>query len=389
MFKIFSQSKYSYLIILIFIFFPFDFNKVQSSNLNIATLWASQEYSSDSDASQIYENEYLLGPGDKLLINFIGTPIFSGVYPINPESLIFLPELNRFKVDNISLKSLEKKLNQKYKEFLYNPDIRVSVQSYRTVNTYIRGAIRKPGLYSFPVGFVNSDMKSIDAFSNYIPKLNTNLSSTSVPISSGQTFQVTRIYDVIKAAEGFNSNADLTEVIVTRNNSQEKGGGKIYAKINLLSLLLEGEQSQNIRIYDGDNILIKDGISINEQIVNLNRTNISPEKITVYVSGNVLSAGKKDLKQGSTLLQALASAGGKKNLTGSVEFLRFTIDGKVEKKKFKIDNQAPINSAKNPILIEGDIINVERSLLGKTTSALNEISNPIISGLTLYNIFTD
>ena len=53
------------------------------------------------------------------------------------------------------------------------------------------------------------------------------------------------------------------------------------------------------------------------------------------------------------------------------------------------DNNAPINSAKNPILLEGDIINVEKSLLGKTTETLNEISNPVITSLTLYNIFTD
>ncbi len=78
MFKIFSQSKYTYLFFLIFIFFPHVFNKVQSSNLKISTLSSSQEYSSFSDASLIYENEYLLGPGDKLLINFLGTPIFIG-----------------------------------------------------------------------------------------------------------------------------------------------------------------------------------------------------------------------------------------------------------------------------------------------------------------------
>ncbi len=46
MFKIFSQSKYTYLFFLIFIFFPHGFNKVQSSNLKISTLSSSQEYSS-------------------------------------------------------------------------------------------------------------------------------------------------------------------------------------------------------------------------------------------------------------------------------------------------------------------------------------------------------
>ena len=388
MFKIFLKVKYLNLFLLIFIFFPDNFNKVISSNLNLKNRTDFQEYSTNNGPSEIYKSDYLLGPGDHLFINFNSAPIFSGIYQINPESSIFLPELNRFKVDEISVEELEKKLNQKYKEFIFNPDIRVSIQSYRDVNVYIRGAIRKPGLYSFKVGFINSNKNSSSSFSSSI--VENNYISTNSPVKvEGQTFKTTKIYDVIKAAKGFNANADLTNVVVIRNNSKEQGGGKIYTNVNLLSLLLEGEQSQNIRIHDGDNIVIKDGININQQILNLNRNNISPETISVYISGNVFSSGRKEIKQGSSLLQALATAGGEKNLTGYIQFLRFNIDGTVEKRKFKINNQAPINSPKNPILIEGDIINVERSLLGKTTSALSEISNPIITGLTLYNIFSD
>lgn len=388
-FKIFLKSKYYLLILLFLIISPNNLNRLQASNLNNINQSELNQDSNKTKLSKVYKTEYLLGPGDTLLINFTSTPIFSGLYTINPEGLITLPELNKFEVKNISVEELEKTLNQKYKEFIFNPEIIVSIQSYRNVNVYIRGAVIKPGLYTFAQGGVANKGNILK--SNFTNE-NVLKSSIKNDFSGGnleQTFKMTTIYDVIKAAKGFNSNADLKNVTVIRKNSQEKGGGKIFANVNLLSLLLEGDISQNIRIYDGDNILIKDGISINEQIINLNRTNISPEIISVYVSGNVFSSGRIDLKQGSSLLQALAAAGGKKNLTGSVEFLRFNIDGSVEKRKFKIDNKAPINSAKNPILLEGDIINVEKSLLGKTTSALNEISNPVITSLTLYNIFTD
>lgn len=387
-FKIFLKNKYYLLILLVSIITPNNLNKLHSSNLNNRNQSDLKQYSNKTKFSKVYKTEYLLGPGDTLFINFTRTPIFSGLYTINPEGLITLPELNKFEVKNISVEELEKTINQKYTEFIYKPEILVTIQSYRNVNVYIRGAVMKPGLYTFAQGGVSNQGSILK--SNFT---NENLlkSSTTNDFAGGviQTFKMTTIYDVIKAAKGFNSYADLENVTVIRNNSQEKGGGKISANVNLLSLLLEGDISQNIRIYDGDNILIKDGISINEQIVNLNRTNISPETLSVYVSGNVFSSGRIDLKQGSSLLQALAAAGGKKNLTGSVEFLRFNIDGSVEKRKFKIDNKAPINSAKNPILLEGDIINVEKSLLGKTTAALNEISNPVITSLTLYNIFTD
>ena len=220
-------------------------------------------------------------------------------------------------------------------------------------------------------------------------ELNLNgLNDNPNPGNIGKFF-IPRIFDVIKESKGFTPNANLSRVKIIRNNSLTQGGGKIFTEINLLSLFLEGDQKQNIRLYDGDSIFIKEDISINKQIVDLNRSNISPEFITVYVSGNVFSSGSVVLKQGSSLLQAIASAGGKKNLSGKISFLRFNPDGTIEKNQFKIDYNASINSRKNPILNDGDIVNVERSIIGKTTNVLNEVSNPIISGYSLYRIFTD
>jgi len=294
--RLFLKRKYSYLIFFVLLFSPYNLKKIQSSNLDIAPKSVSEEILINRNSSQILTNEYLLGPGDTLFINFKETPIFSGVYTINNESTIFLPELNRFKVNKISAVDLEKELNLRYKQFIYRPDIRVSVQSYRNVNVYIRGAVRRPGLYSFVSGFIKSDTNLLNYSSMSSPMTN-NIGN----VSGGQTFKITTIYDVIKRSQGFNLNADLTDVVVIRDNSNKQGGGKIYTKVNLLSFLLEGDQTQNIRIYDGDNILIKNGISINEQIVNLNRINISPEIMSVYVSGNVNSPGRKDLKQNSHL----------------------------------------------------------------------------------------
>ena len=39
------------------------------------------------------------------------------------------------------------------------------------------------------------------------------------------------------------------------------------------------------------------------------------------------------------------------------------------------------------ILMNGDIINVNRTLLGTSTEILKEVSNPILSGYGLYKIF--
>ena len=55
----------------------------------------------------------------------------------------------------------------------------------------------------------------------------------------------------------------------------------------------------------------------------------------------------------------------------------------------RFDKSAKVDSYNNPILIEGDIINVQRSLIGKTTKILGEITSPLTSGFFIYNIFAE
>ena len=374
----FFREKYIF-----WIFFIFCFPVTYQNNFFNSALKANElESKPNNQEIEVLSSNYIVDSGDSLYLNFTGTPIFSGLYTINPDGDIILPELNRYKVSNLTIEEIEYNLNKSYEKFIYNPDIKVSVISYRPINVYINGGIKRPGLYTFNVGSMGINKINMDELSNL------NVNDNQIPDQASKIF-IPRIFNVIKAAKGFNSNANLSNVKIIRNNSLRQGGGKIFTEVNLLSLFLEGDQKQNIRLYDGDSIFINEGISINKQILDLNRSNISPEFITVYVSGNVFKSGSIVLKQGSSLLQALASAGGKKNLSGNIAFLRFNPDGTIEKNKFKIDYSAQVNSRKNPILNDGDIVNVERSIIGKTTNVLNEISNPIISGYSLYRIFSD
>ena len=62
-------------------------------------------------------------------------------------------------------------------------------------------------------------------------------------------------------------------------------------------------------------------VSINSYFFTL--FNLSPNFIRVYVSGNVKEVGEIIIPQGSSLVQALARAGGKEILSGDIEFIRF------------------------------------------------------------------
>ena len=73
-------------------------------------------------------------------------------------------------------------------------------------------------------------------------------------------------------------------------------------------------------------------------------------------------------------------------MTGNVEFIRFKNDGTTQKRSFRYNANAQINTASNPVLNDGDIIHVRKTILGRTTEILGEISSPILSGYGLINL---
>ena len=73
-----------------------------------------------------------------------------------------------------------------------------------------------------------------------------------------------------------------------------------------------------LEVYKSENV-------IKEQIIQINKTNLNPAIMTVYITGNVVEPGQANLKKGTSLVQAIASNGGKKIMTGNVEFLRYLL----------------------------------------------------------------
>ena len=330
------------------------------------------------------ETNYILGKGDIVTITFYGIDIFNGNYAINTDGNFNLPEIGITKAEGFNLEELNKLLIEKYKDIIKNPKLNLNIAFYRPVNIFINGEVKKPGLYNF-------DPNKPSATNSIGDK---GLSSTGTTFFGSEQSTIInsppRIFDVIKKAKGVTNYANLSEINVVRNNSKSQGGGRIRATVNFMKLITQGDQTQNIVLQDGDYIEIPKGTKmIKEQILSINKSNLSPELITVYVTGNVFNPSPIQLSQGSSLVQAISSSGGKKMLTGNIEFLRFNDDGTTIKKTFKYDPFAPINSHKNPILMSGDIINVRKTILGSTSEFISEIGSPIFGGYGLYRLIFD
>ena len=161
-------------------------------------------------------------------------------------------------------------------------------------------------------------------------------------------------------------------------------------KLNFLELIIDGNDKQNIRLLDGDTILVaKSPVELREQIIKAGQTNLSPDFLQVFVTGRVREPGPKVLPQGATLDQAIASAGGQKLLRGQVEFIRFNRDGSTDKRKFFLGGTNPAGSYKNPVLMAGDVVRVNDSPLSATVTVLNEITTPAVGIFSVYSLLND
>ena len=92
------------------------------------------------------------------------------------------------------------------------------------------------------------------------------------------------VFDAIRAADGITKFSDLKNIQVIRKNKISAGSGKITTTLNFEDLLLLGEGSQNIRIYDSD--IIKIQKSNEENKYNLSKailSNLNPRFINVFV----------------------------------------------------------------------------------------------------------
>ncbi len=320
-----------------------------------------------------FGNEYLLGPGDSLLISFVGIPDLSGEFGIGPDGIIYLPQIDSLNVSYLTLKELKTVLINKYKDILIAPNINIQLAKVRPVRVYVKGEIKKPGFYNLNFGYENNTINSSDT-QNFSYSFAESISS--LPIQNNSIYPT--LYDALKESRGITPYSDLTKIKVIRNNSLSKGGGKISTDLNFLSLFLEGNQSQNIRLFDGDTIIVpKSPISIKEQLLEVYKSNMNPETISVFVSGKVKNPGIITLPKGSGLNQAIAMSGGKELLSGGVEFVRYERDGEIDRRVFHYKQSSSLDSSKNPILEDGDIINIKDSLFTSSTFVLNKILQPV------------
>ena len=365
--------------------------------------------------AKVTYDTYLLGPGDSLQIELENVPELSGTFSIGPDGTLYLPRLRALFVEGLSVEELRIFLTQQFRAFVRQPEIYLRPVGYRPVRIYVGGEVRRPGYYTLSgsqqLGGVSTSadtairdsggdqMDSRPALGSGQLGQFTGRTSSSGPSgpggSNGGSGGLTTygaffptVFDAIRAAQGITPYSNLTSVQVTRRQPLSSGGGKLRTSLDFLSLLTDGDESQNIRLFDGDVVSVaKSPVVLREQLLKAGQTNLSPQFLQVFVSGRVKTPGATTLPQGSSLNQALISAGGLQLLHGKIEFVRFTREGELDRRVFSYNPNAASDTTANPILISGDIIRAQESGLSAGISVLNELTGPFVGVYSVYSLF--
>jgi polysaccharide biosynthesis/export protein len=172
---------------------------------------------------------YTLGAGDVIKIDVFNVSEFSGNQTIAPDGTVNLSLVGSVRLEGLTLAEATATLKEKLQPFLVRNIVNVSLVDPRPLNIAVVGEVNRPG-----------------------PRFLTYLRSSGSS-GGGQSGQVATLTRAIEAAGGITPRADMTNILISRRDGYQ---GRRLIKANLVALLERGDISQDLRILDGDSILV-------------------------------------------------------------------------------------------------------------------------------------
>ncbi len=218
-------------------------------------------------------DEYILGPGDRLRVDFFSVPEFSSEYQVLPNGTVNLPRVGGVSIQGMTIRQASATISTTFSRYLTRPLVTVSLVEGRAVNVAIAGEINRPGAYGMNSALANR--------------------------AGGGTLEVPTLTNLIKMAEGITQSADLANVQIQRRQTD---GLRTY-RVNLWKLMQSGDASQDIRLQAGDSIYIPASNSIDLATARQRtRTNIatsSNRPLRISIIGEVNRPGPYTIFEGA------------------------------------------------------------------------------------------
>lgn len=199
-------------------------------------------------------SNYVVGPGDQLIIQIYGVAQDNYTLIISPEGKVNIPNIGLVHVGGFSIDAvsalLRDHLSKRFsglKSPQPNTFLSVTIGNIRTIKLNIVGELRNPGTYTLP--------------------------------------SFATVYNALYAAGGPTTKGTFRNIQVYR-------AGKLVAEVDIYQFLTRGKDSNNIMLEDNDVILVR------------------PLDRRIEIMGEVRTPGYFEVRQGETLADVIFYAGG-------------------------------------------------------------------------------
>jgi protein involved in polysaccharide export with SLBB domain len=217
---------------------------------------------------------YVLGPGDQIHVQVWGQVNFATTLPIDRTGGIYLPQVGEVHVAGVPASSLETVLRQAVGKVFRNFNLTASVGQIRSIQVYVVGNARRPGVYT---------------------------------ISSLST-----LVDALFASGGPSPQGSMRRIEVRRH-------GKVISTFDLYDLLLHGDRSHDVPLLSGDVIFIPP---------------VGPEAALL---GSVNTPAVYELVPGETIGQLIQDAGGASAIAAHTSISVERIDDHQDRAAMSVD----------------------------------------------------
>jgi polysaccharide biosynthesis/export protein len=197
--------------------------------------------------------DYILGPGDELIIRAWGQINVDVRAPVDRSGAIYIPKVGVFNIAGVKYGDAHDYLNNEIGRIFKNYQLSVTMGNLRSIQVFVVGQVKRPGAYTI-----------------------SSLSS---------------LVDALFACGGPSKRGSLRRIQVKRD-------GKVVTTFDFYDLLVNGDKTKDVRLSPGDVIYVP------------------PVGPLVALAGSVNSAGIFELKDRTTLADAISYAGGLTSTAG-------------------------------------------------------------------------
>ena len=150
---------------------------------------------------------YVLGPGDQLIIDIYGASQESSSLTVSPDGDVTVPDFGPIHVSGLSVASAQKRIRSKLGSYYQSSDIKVTVGQTRTIMVNVMGEVKVPGTYT------------LSAFAT--------------------------VFHALYMAGGISDLGTLRAIKVFRQ-------GRLITTVDVYEFILNGRLAGNIRLQDND-----------------------------------------------------------------------------------------------------------------------------------------